>query len=351
MLLLAYDGELSPEVTRITAKERDALFRLLRLNATAGDLELELKQRSLAYSAVNWDELLSKRIVPALDSGALDDRDLYGWLRDAEEYGRQHVFLYKCSKTAASEIVNEDVVKKILSQLGRSDLLNRPKIVEEPPEPTITDVRLEQGIFGRSLVVKVVETRTYERYVGTQEPSANRILREYEKLSFRAINVARVHEDGFAEIRVFSHRSKIDYTADVADLRSRYNILIPQLRFSEVPIGGAKWKLWHNRKSLTDKVRYSSSLLRDKFGTVVSAATGDSQLSLFESKAAKSLDVFWDEDAICDRSNLWWLKGNPRPTRDIHTLMSGAVNEFAVTTQCSRGDYDYVLDQVRQFNT
>ncbi len=337
-------------MNRITSKEQEALFRLLRANATAGDIQLELRQQGVAFSATSWDELLSKRILPALDSGAIDERDLNRWLREAEEYGRQHVFLYKCSKAAASEIVNEEVVKKTLADLGRSDLLNRPKIVEVPPEPALTDVRFEDGIFGRALVVKIVETRTYERYVGQQEPSANRILREYEKVSFRAVNVARVHADGFADIRVYSHRNKTDYADDIADLRSRCNILIPQLRFSEVSVANAKWKLWHNRKSLTDKVRYTSSLLRDRFGTVVSAATGDAEVNLFDSKAAKSLDAFWDDDAMCDRSNLWWLKAAPTPTRDIHTLMSVAVNEFAVTTQCSKGDYDHVLDQIRKFN-
>jgi hypothetical protein len=85
----------------ITKTEQDAIFRLLRENGNMGEIALQLKERSLTYSATGWDELFEKRIAPAIESAKLDRSDLVNWLRDAEEYGRQHVFLYECSKNAA----------------------------------------------------------------------------------------------------------------------------------------------------------------------------------------------------------------------------------------------------------
>jgi hypothetical protein len=338
-------------MANINQRELDAIQRLLRANATMGDIVLQLKERDLTYSATGWDDLFTKRIVPALRNGSLSRNDLVQWLRDAEEYGRQHVFIYQCSKAAASQIVNENAVKQELGRLGRTDLLTNPRVVEEPPQPTVCDVRFEHGIFGRALVVKVVEIRYHERFVGESSPSDNRIIREYERVSTRAVSVARVHEDGFAEMRVYSHRTKTDYTNELEELWSICNVFVPRLRFDEVSIGNAQRNLWKNRRQLGATIRYTSSELHDEKGTVLSAATGGSNLSLFDTdKAAKSLDTFWDDTATCDRSNVWWIKGDPRPSRDIHILMSGKVNELTVTTQCNREDYDYVLDQLRKAN-
>jgi hypothetical protein len=235
----------------INKTEQEAILRLLRQNGNMGEIALQLKERSLTYSATGWDELFEKRITPAIESGKLDRNDLVNWLRDAEEYGRQHVFLYECSKNAVMQIVNENVVTKTLDSIGRKDLLNKPRILEIPPAPTITDVRIEQGIYGRALVVKVVEMRTHERFVGEQQPSDNRILREYEKIATRAVSIARVHEDGFAELRVYSHRNKTDYGTELQDLWSQCNIFVPKLKFDEVSIGPAKRNLWQKRRLLS----------------------------------------------------------------------------------------------------
>jgi hypothetical protein len=50
-------------------------------------------------------------------------------LRDAEEYGRQHVFLFSCSRNDASSLVNEGVLEKNLAKLDLSELLKKPRIV------------------------------------------------------------------------------------------------------------------------------------------------------------------------------------------------------------------------------
>jgi hypothetical protein len=84
---------------------------------------------------------------------------------------------------------------------------------------------------------------------------------------------------------------------------------------------------------------------------VLSAATGFSeQGSLFDDQgAALSLDAFFEHHGYCDSSNIWWLKSSeepPIPSKDVHVLLSGATNEFAVTARCSREDHEYVLRQL-----
>jgi hypothetical protein len=37
-------------------------------------------------------------------------------------------------------------------------------------------------------------------------------------------------------------------------------------------------------------------------------------------------------------------------SRDLHVLLGGLSNEFAVTMQCTRDDYEKVLADIRSFN-
>jgi hypothetical protein len=66
--------------------------------------------------------------------------------------------------------------------------------------------------------------------------------------------------------------------------------------------------------------------------------------------ASNSLDEFLKHRAYCDKSNVWWLKGGAKqgviPSRDVHVLLRGTINEFVVPAKCSKQDYEYVLDQL-----
>ena len=136
-------------------------------------------------------------------------------------------------------------------------------------------------------------------------------------------------------------------------------LILPRRDFKELPILKAKNNLWRNREKLRSILRYSDSSLRNPQGTVLTAATGAEQMSLFDDVgASRSLDEFLKYDAFCDSSNVWWLKGNtPKniaslavPSKDVHMFLSGAPHEFALTAKCSKQDYEYVLDQIRRNN-
>lgn len=310
-----------------------------------------LKSKSLPYSASSWDEMWNRRILPALQSEQVLREDLLQVISAGEEFGTQHIFLYETSNSTAMLLTNENYVRQEVKKIGRLDLIDHPALVYDPSTLALTEIRLERGVYGTALVVKAVEKRVYDRFVGLHEKSANRFYREYERITVRAVNVFRVHANGLAELRIYSHRNTSDYHVDIEEMWGKCNFLIPQLKFKEISIGTAKRQLWVNRRNLSSIVRYSSSALRDSSGAVLSAATAGSQQSLFDNvKAAASLDAFWDENATCDRSNIWWVQNDGVPSREIHTLLSGAVNEFALTGQCSKADYEYVLEQIRRAN-
>ena len=334
--------------------ERDLVFKLLQENSTLGQVVQYLKRKGLRYSAGSWDELFGKRVSKALEEQELTREDLIELIRLSEEYGTQHVFLYVTSPRRAAQLFDKASVESSLEKMGLSSLIGRPRILDQPSSPTLTDVRLDE-----SLVAKVVERRIYHRFVD-QRTEGDFLVRRYRELAVRAVNVFRLGNDGLLELRIYRHENSSDYRNDVAKMWNLLGFLFPPSDFKELSIGKAKTHLWKNRNSLKSVLRYSDSTLRNALGTALSASTGSEQQSLFDDQgASNSLDEFLRYKAYCDTSNVWWLKGGGKrsenefdmlPSKDVHVLLKGGINEFALTTKCSKQDYEYVIDQLRRSN-
>lgn len=336
------------------AGERELVFKLLQENSTLGQVAQYLKRKGLHYSAGSWDELFGKRLSKSLESQELSREDLIELIRLSEEYGTQHVFLYITKAKRARHLVNKTRVESQLDKMGFSSLIGRPRILDQPLSPTITDVRCDD-----SLVAKVVERRVYQRFVD-QRVEGNFIVKRYKETEVRAVNIFKLDDDGTLELRIFRHENSSDYRNDVTKMWNLLGFLFPHSDFDELSIAKSKTNLWTKRNTLKSVVRYSDSVLRNSLGTALSASTGSEQQSLFDDQgASSSLDEFLKHRAYCDSSNIWWLKGGGKQSedefdvlrsRDVHVILKGATNEFSIPAQCSKQDYEYVLNQLRKYN-
>src|ERR1700721_634695 len=102
---------------KLPEEELAVAIRLLKKNSSIHAVSSFLKRRSLAFSAGSWDALLSIRLKPALERGALTREDVLALIRESEEFGRQHVFLFRCPKTEVADLLNEDLIRKRLTAL------------------------------------------------------------------------------------------------------------------------------------------------------------------------------------------------------------------------------------------
>jgi hypothetical protein len=334
--------------------ERELVFRLLQENYTLGQVAQYLKRKGLHYSAGSWDELFGKRLSKSLEAQELSREDLVELIRLSEEYGTQHVFLYATKSKRAKQLADKIRVESELTKMGYSSLVGRPRILDQPSSPTITDVRVDE-----SLVSKVVERRVYQRFVD-QRLEGDFTVKRYKDIEVRAVNLFKLHDNGLLEARIYTHDNSSDYQNDVTKMWSLLSFLFPPSDFSEYPIAKAKTNLWTKRNALKSVIRYSDSVLRNSLGTALSASTGSEQQSLFDDQgASNSLDEFLKYKAYCDSSNIWWLKGGGKqsenefevlPSKDVHVILKGKLNEFSIPAQCSKQDYEYVLDQLRKYN-
>jgi hypothetical protein len=149
--------------------------------------------------------LIEDRLLPAVPR-SLSEADLFELLAEAEEYGRQHVFLFR-RKAGKGKFPGQDRIKQWLTGTPDEELLKGPRLLEYPEEPTVAEVRLDLESNSGALSVKVIESRAVVTMVQEKELGNGRFTREYKRDLVRAVNVARLHSDGLLELRIFSHRT------------------------------------------------------------------------------------------------------------------------------------------------
>jgi len=312
-----------------------------------------LKSRNVPHSAASWEELRTKRIVPAVEEGKISLSDLQALLRRTEGFGRQHIFLFKCPAERAEAMAADGRVRRLLAEKGVGEVGDDPLIVDLPPEPTFVDARFANAGGVKSVVLKEVEKRTSRKLTSeTTDETAMTYTKVYQVEHQRAINVARLWANGLLEVRIASRDNATRYRDDLAQFFNRLKPIIVRNEFTEVSLNQLKKNLWAKRAELQNLVKFSTYTLRDDEGMSLRANAVLSTDDLAGSeRIAKSLAEFHSDAAHCSDSNIYFkIVENGETIKEIHVLLNGEDNEFAVTAAITEEEYEYVLRQVLQHN-
>jgi hypothetical protein len=340
------------------------VLRLLEETATRREAEGLLRSRNLPFSALNWEAFRTERLIPAVEQKQVTVDQLADLVAEAEEHGQQHVLIYRATKQAAREAIDENRVRQKLQQLNLPPVLDTPRVLDMPNAPSWVQARVERTPNGhpKALILKQVMTRETRTFLNERR-TGNRLRINYRVELARAVNVVRLHADGFCEVRVQSHRAEIgqrkkDYAGEVSRLLTPLNGLLPVSQFQSVSLTVAKNKIFEQRATITD-VRFTNSTLKNDHGYTISAAANTEAGNLFQDEGTSSgLNAFYQHEAYCDSSNVWFKVGE-KPRKDpkvpgdpiwVHVLLSGKDNEFALTAQVSMKEYEHVLQRLRTFN-
>ena len=342
--------EFSLEGVDIPATTLENVKKILRLLQSVTSLSVVaefLKSKQLPHSAGSWTELEATRILPAVQRREIAVNELARLLAEAEEFGRFHVFLYTAKRKDAELLMERSRIEKTCRNLRLAGVFQEPLIEEIPAKPTLTEIRQDTLTGARCWVFKIVEERLEKRFVSETEDETT-VRKEWEKVKVRAVNVARLHESGFLEIRIQSHLSSTQYEADLNRVWLMLKDFLTPTQFSPLSLAKVKTQLWAQRKSLKQKIRFSDSKMQNNAGTTLIASTGREEADLFgDPGATASLDQFIDHGAHCDSSNVWWRPVEGLINREIHVLLSGMNNEFAVPASCTKVEYEFVLNELR----
>jgi hypothetical protein len=105
------------------------LIKLLSETTSLAIVRNFLKDRKLTHTASSWDDMEKKRLIPLLKSKKIHINDLVVLLRDAEEHGHQHVYLYRCTEKDAATIMGHTRINSIANNNG---LINM-RLLQKPP--------------------------------------------------------------------------------------------------------------------------------------------------------------------------------------------------------------------------
>jgi hypothetical protein len=325
------------------------VFELLRQTSSISVVSGYLKAKKLTHSAGSWDELFKKRVEPAYSENKISLDELTELLRNAEESGRQHVFLFEADKDVAKSLIDQSSVMQKLAQKGLAHVAAAPLLVTEAPTAQIVDVRWSDG----RLVVKIVAQRTVQELTSTVQNADGTVDRHYALVHKRVVHLFRLSPSGMLELRIASHSSGTRYTEDISMLRGMVDFLLPQGSFKLVNLRKAKEYIWANEAALSKRIRLLNSLMRNDDGIALNGFSISDGGNLSESESAKqSLNLFRGKDGYCDGLIFGLLpQGDPpMPAKEIRVLLQGMLNEFAIPSKCSHVEFEHILDEIRAFN-
>ncbi len=333
------------------------IFELIRGSATLKVAKDFLKEKNLPHTAGTWDELFDKRVLPPLGVGTLTTGHLQDLLREVEEHGRQHVFLFKCKPERALLMLDAARVQRVTNEQQLSDIMRVPLALELPDCPQLVDLRWVNcayaGKVNRTFVLKQVETRTSFEFSGQiKDPKTGVLMKSYIPVRSRAVNLARLHPDGTLEIRLASHKNSTQYIETLLSFRAAIEPWFMASEFEELSLKKAKQEVWEQRAILTNKIRHGGHTMKNDTGTTLSARKSSPNDDVLQDEAAEaSLESFLAEDGYCESSYIYFKVGSGEEKREILVLLSGTSNEFGVPLTCNRDDYEYVFEQIRTLNS
>lgn len=331
------------------------IFELIKKATNQQVVKDFLKDKGVATSG-NWDELYDKRILPALRQSIFTVTDLRALLQTVEEYGRQHTFLYQCTPERAQGLINPTRVHAIAREENLDALLSTPLDIDCPDTPTIVDIRVlhpNPNLTPVSLTIKVIEKRITKVFDSESiDRDAGTITKKYNFTEKRAVNIATLNHEGLLELRIASQDNSTKYTNLVREMLGRIRKFIPIDGFGTTSLGAAKDKILKDRAGLAHEFRYSNSTAVNELGAVlqISSSSQDDNLSSDNGSMA-AIDSFLAGDGHVTGANVYAKIPNTDPQREIHLLLGGDINEFAVPGACSAGDYSYVRGKVISLNT
>ncbi|KQZ94577.1 hypothetical protein [Pseudomonas sp. Root562] len=342
-------------LSQVEKERAESIFELLKEATTQQVVKDFLRDKGVHHSAANWEHMYDTRVLPALESKKLALSDLEALLRDVEEHGRQHIFLFQCKPEDATKILLEHRLTQIAIAEGLDNLLAQPTYVNMPVEPEIVDIRINRAPNGSGIVlgltIKIVECRESSKLVDDDfDQNTGRRTKVWEVTKKRAVSVAHLSNEGLLEIRVASRENSTKYHEQVSKLIRLINKFIPMDSFEPVSLGKSKATLHEKKDDFAGVIRYTSTTATNDMGISMNLSAANMSNNLMQNDgSAGAMREFLAKKGYVTGSNIWFIMPDDA-TREIHVILNGEVHEFAVTAACTPRDYSYVLGKILSLN-
>jgi len=323
----------------------------LRERSTISTITEFLRSKNLAHSANTWDDLIEKRLRQHWKDGKLSEVDFRKLLRDAEDYGHQHIFLYslKGGGAEAATRLKKTNVQAALKKMGYPDILTTPRFVPTPKQTEMADAYLAENL---SLSMKLIERRTLRVEEREETEDGYRIRKRIQYQ--RAVDLVTFLSTGLLEIRLEMMDDTPDYPKIRDDIWDVIEPIFPQVEFGELDLSEARKKITVNpTDDVRRVVRVRRASGRDTDGTTFTVAAGkvNGNLLATEQNVEGIAKLGGRPTSQMGQTSVGFLaQENGIPRRELGAIFTSAPNEVLILPSCTPEEYEYVRGQIAKLS-
>ena len=335
----------------VDKRKLDQALATIRKRTSRSAVKAYLREKNVPFSAKNWDLLIENRIKPALEKGLLADNDIRELLREAEDFGHQHVFLFEpSSKNNKPEaLIKVSLIEQKLKKVGLSSVVDSVKIVGMPAKPEIVDIHYDTDY----LSIKVVEPRLIILEEREAQDDGSTLLRKVRK-KVRAVSVVKAFQSGLMEFRVGTYDGTPDYSAVVEKLWRLIEEILPRNMFREKELLRVRRKFTVNPSDTVKSiVRIRMTKGEDGGGVRYSFIAGrPADDILNHANVVEGIgSIAGSRKSRPGTTSVGFTKqADGFPSRELGVSFLDNVNEYIVRLNCTRREHEYIQSKIEKYS-
>ncbi|CTQ56728.1 hypothetical protein LP7551_05289 [Roseibium album] len=324
----------------------DTLFEVLQNQTTLENVRGMLRDKGLPHSASSWHAMFERRLQPGLKNGKIEVEEIVQLISESEEHGHKHVLFFQYDLDRLHELEHLFDSAQVEKWAKSKQFPGAGDYVFEayPDKPTVTEVRVGDGATGGAFVLKTAQTLKRKRPAERKQIDGVWFWVANE-VSYRAVDVLKVHDNGLIEIRVHTRSDNISYSgAALSALNIVHGLFntaaLPELSLKSVKVFLSAPK---NKDEVSENFEvYEANFKNDQGDRMQSSSLQDRGGILSSKVMPEVIDQFSDSehDPYCERVRVSYKMGD---VKKINIILTENANEIITTSNLSRDEYEEVL--------
>ncbi len=296
-----------------------------------------LKERGLHYFYTK--ALLKDKIYEGIEKENFTKDELIELLDFIEEYGNQHIYLFRVADNYTKQMRNNSLIIKKLRKEGLEEVFNNNKPLLLPDAATICSIVHNSNIFK----IKWVEKRTWKELID-EKIEGDKLIKTYQIHLKRGITTFRVNLiTGDAELMIQRLPSGSNYRKAKEEYLKYLSKIFNVDTLSIVNLRSAITRIENS-----DEVERRQTNFETLSGGKASFKSKRQGTDYINDPYLKKARESMGQNVSAELGNFYWLP-NDVLNRKIHTHIYSSDNRVGIFGECTQQEVDYVLSRIRYF--
>jgi len=341
----------------IASDNLDALYELVERECTVAQVQELLREYKplhrdgIRIAEENKSAIIQKNLRTAVRAGGVPLERVCSLVREAEENGRQHIFLFKPRTRSVARTLGADAVSVELWGPKWAEEMQFPRFAVMPDDLTWADFRTD-GSAGTAHWLAKAYARFTKRELVSEEEKNGEIIMRYRRVDERGIYIVRWLKAGLLEFRV----PRADSQKLARSLQQAlWGLLGPAVKstdFQACDFAPIRAKMLTQHDDYRSVFRLGSTKLFDSASGTAVFSTHSEEDDLFAARdRLQAIQTLVDLNNNCEHLVVTWLKTrNPIIEEELRTVIGAwHSNQISIGARASAKAIDYVIERVLSF--